>query len=197
MGTFSGVLSHVSEAAEQVFDYIMNTQPAYKKLGEAVREMEQDARVNANTTAKKLLTAHVGDQDWSARDKDSFAWKKLVFDAVRLARTDYRKHFRSEQPDFRQNKMMEDVNVFDIMKLALQHRDRFNGGTGLGALKEKVKISWLQDYMTEVIKHAKTPVDHHNELPYGHMVAGTMTPAAAAKSYLKQTRYGYRAKARK
>jgi len=54
------------------------------------------------------------------------------------------------------------------------------------------KIKWLYAYEDELRKllAGREFPKHSNHLPYGHMVALSMSPEAAARSYLKQTRYG-------
>lgn len=74
-------------------------------------------------------------------------------------------------------------------------KNDFEDVSGLGGGRDSFsdpKVLWLNAYEGELRKllAGREFPKHNNHLPYGHMVALKMTPREAAKSYLRQTRYG-------
>lgn len=140
-GTFSGLLSGVSSATVDAFDYIMNYEPAYKKLGEAVHAAEKDAAEIERDTGVTTSAAFSMEFDRNNIEvhRERPKWYRLAREALKLARAAFKKSFpESGGIPFKERWVSQDISAFDLMSIALKHRDQF-GSTGLSGLAGAAK----------------------------------------------------------
>lgn len=116
----------ISNNAYQLFDYIMNTQPAYNKLGEAiVLARKRAARYHIPILDELKETLGVK----SVHKK----WARTLLDAVRIAKKDFIKNFPEESQDGLPEWLEAEwrgwypsISVVDVLRIAVtNHGDRW------------------------------------------------------------------------
>lgn len=112
MLTYDERMARIAADTDAAYDYLMNHQPAYRLLTEAVGLLERRAKRYGNTPEQEL-------RSW--REVIFPLWRQRLGSAIGEARADW-KRVVGELAD----SPLGYVNEQAIMRLALAQRDRFD-----------------------------------------------------------------------